>query len=58
MGYLFRARTYVPFNPTPDYSTTPFAWVWEAIKLDESFFELKCGPDATVYVRFLRGCCE
>ncbi|GAA5927178.1 hypothetical protein JCM10213_005601 [Rhodosporidiobolus nylandii] len=55
MGYLYRARTFVAGAKTPDYPRWPLAWAWEAYKRDEKFFEEHCGPDATVYVRFLRG---
>ncbi|GAA5890334.1 hypothetical protein JCM6882_008798 [Rhodosporidiobolus microsporus] len=56
MGYLYRARTFVVGEKTPDYPSYPLSWAVEAYKLDESFFERHCGPDATVYVRFIRGC--
>lgn len=52
---LFRARTFVPFNPTPDYDKWPFVWMWRAAMLKQEWYEQHCGPDATVYVRFLRG---
>ncbi|GAA6026880.1 hypothetical protein JCM8097_005929 [Rhodosporidiobolus ruineniae] len=55
MGYLYRARTYVAGPKTPDYPDYPLSWVVDAWKRDEKFFETHCGPDATVYVRFLRG---
>ncbi|KAK4703506.1 calcium permeable stress-gated cation channel, partial [Phenoliferia sp. Uapishka_3] len=55
MGYLYRARTYVPVNPTKDYSNWPLVWIWRGLMTPEKFYEESCGPDATVYVRFLRG---
>ncbi|GAA6048909.1 hypothetical protein JCM3770_007114 [Rhodotorula araucariae] len=55
MGYIYRARSYVAGPRTPAY-TRPLAWICEAYKLDEGFFETHCGADATVYIRFLRGC--
>lgn len=58
MGYLFRARTFVAYKPTPDYGRWPLVWMWDAMRLRQKFFEESCGPDAAVYVRFLRGCCE
>lgn len=58
MGYLYRARTYVPTNPTPDYDRWPLMWAWRAAWIPEKFYAESCGPDAAVYVRFLRGACE
>ncbi|BGP38092.1 hypothetical protein JCM10450v2_002023 [Rhodotorula kratochvilovae] len=55
MGYVYRARSYVAGPRTAAY-TGPLAWIIEAYKLDEAFYETHCGADATVYVRFLRGC--
>lgn len=54
-GCIYRARSYVAGPQSADY-TRPLAWVIEAYKLPESFYETHCGADATVYVRFLRGC--
>ncbi|KAK4058594.1 hypothetical protein OIO90_000038 [Microbotryomycetes sp. JL221] len=57
LGYLYRARSYVPVNPTPDFSSRPLTWVWStSFKLPEKFYETHVGPDATAYLRFLRGC--
>uniref|UniRef100_A0A0K3CLP7 DUF221-domain-containing protein n=2 Tax=Rhodotorula toruloides TaxID=5286 RepID=A0A0K3CLP7_RHOTO len=55
MGYLYRARTYVAGLQTPDYSRWPLAWVVEAYKRDEHFYESHAGLDAATYIRFLRG---
>ncbi|BGP22946.1 DUF221 domain contaning protein [Rhodotorula toruloides] len=55
MGYLYRARTYVAGLQTPDYSRWPLAWVVEAYKRDEQFYESHAGLDAATYIRFLRG---
>lgn len=55
MGYVYRARSYVLGPKTPDYSPTPLLWIWEAFLRKESYFETHAGPDATVYIRFLRG---
>ncbi|KAJ8295574.1 putative membrane protein [Rhodotorula toruloides] len=55
MGYLYRARTYVAGLKTPNYSRWPLAWVIEAYKRDEHFYESHAGLDAATYIRFLRG---
>ncbi|GAA5822842.1 hypothetical protein JCM10212_001470 [Sporobolomyces blumeae] len=56
MGYLYRARTYVGGEQAPDYGNYPLSWIWEAIKRKESYFESHdVGPDAVVYLKFLRG---
>ncbi|GAA5842731.1 hypothetical protein JCM11251_002335 [Rhodosporidiobolus azoricus] len=55
MGYLYRARSFVVGPKTPDYPSYPLSWVVAAYRLDERFYEEHCGPDATVYLRFIRG---
>lgn len=41
MGYLFRARSYVAWNPTPDFGRYPFTWIWStSVKLPEKFYEV------------------
>lgn len=55
LGYIFRARTYVCGIRSPDYPRWPLFWIWEAIKRDEEFYEVRSGADATTYIRFLRG---
>ncbi|KAM0792556.1 hypothetical protein ACM66B_005221 [Microbotryomycetes sp. NB124-2] len=57
LGYLYRARSFVPYMPTPDFSSRPLDWVWStSFKLPEKFYETHAGADATAYLRFLRGC--
>ncbi|KAK4053145.1 hypothetical protein OIV83_001880 [Microbotryomycetes sp. JL201] len=57
MGYLYRARSFVPVMPSPDFSARPLGWVWStSFKLPEKFYETHVGADATAYLRFLRGC--
>lgn len=55
MGYVYRARSFVLGPKSADYSPTPLLWLWEAVMRKESYFETHAGPDATVYIRFLRG---
>ncbi|SCV71005.1 BQ2448_3767 [Microbotryum intermedium] len=56
MGYLYRARSFVPHLPTPDFGPRPLAWIYTtSYKLPEKFYEIHCGADATTYLRFLRG---
>ncbi|SCZ98412.1 BZ3500_MvSof-1268-A1-R1_Chr7-1g09128 [Microbotryum saponariae] len=56
MGYVYRARSFVPHLPTPDFGPRPLAWIYStSYKLPEKFYEVHCGADATTYLRFLRG---
>ncbi|KAH9936413.1 uncharacterized protein B0H18DRAFT_1091982 [Fomitopsis serialis] len=55
-GYLYQGRTWAknPSPPTP--RGWPLGWVKEVTKVSEDKFNELRGIDATLYVRFLRGC--
>ena len=45
-------------NPSPHYPRGwPLGWVMQVITFPEEKMLVLRGPDATLYVRFLRGCC-
>ncbi|KZT65812.1 hypothetical protein DAEQUDRAFT_730988 [Daedalea quercina L-15889] len=55
-GYLYQGRTWAkkPSPPTP--RGWPLSWVKDVVKVSEDKFNDLRGIDATLYVRFLRGC--
>lgn len=53
--YLGRCWSALPSPPHPKW---PLQWVAQVLKLTEKHFLALAGVDATVYIRFLRGCCQ
>jgi Late exocytosis, associated with Golgi transport len=54
--YLTNTRPRLPSPPTP--RGWPLSWVGQAIRFPEDEIRRLRGVDATLYVRFLRGCCK
>ncbi|KAI0697898.1 hypothetical protein BC835DRAFT_1336744 [Cytidiella melzeri] len=55
-GYLFQGRSWA-MRPAPPISQGwPLSWVPQAIKVPPSKFNHLRGVDASLYVRFLKGC--
>jgi hypothetical protein len=55
-GYLYSARCYVPFKPTPPLSKWPLLWIWDVIKVPDFAYIERTNLDAATYVRVLKGC--
>ncbi|KIY44762.1 DUF221-domain-containing protein [Fistulina hepatica ATCC 64428] len=55
-GYLYQARSWARIPTPPSPVGWPLAWVREVVKFPESEMNRLRGIDATLYVRFLRGC--
>ncbi|KIY72425.1 DUF221-domain-containing protein [Cylindrobasidium torrendii FP15055 ss-10] len=55
-GYLFQGRSWAwkPSPPTPQ--GWPLSWIPQVIKIPEEKMNELRGVDATLYIRFLRGC--
>lgn len=56
-GYLYQGRCWAE-KPSPPHSPWVLGWVWQAIRFPEDKMLELVGTDATLYCRFLRGCCE
>ncbi|TRM64114.1 hypothetical protein BD626DRAFT_493819 [Schizophyllum amplum] len=55
-GYLFGARSWARLPTPPAPLGYPFAWVKQAVMFPEEKMNELRGLDATLYIRFLRGC--
>ncbi|KAF9242543.1 hypothetical protein BU15DRAFT_86750 [Melanogaster broomeanus] len=55
-GYLYQGRSWA-INPSPPFPAGwPLSWVTECLRVPEEKLNELRGVDATLYVRFLRGC--
>lgn len=55
-GYLYNGRSWARFPSPPSPAGWPLAWVPQVLKFSEDDMHKLRGVDATLYVRFLRGC--
>ncbi|KIM43405.1 hypothetical protein M413DRAFT_69962 [Hebeloma cylindrosporum] len=55
-GYLYQGRSWARFPSPPTPTGWPLSWVRQAIEFPEDRLRELRGLDATIYIRFLRGC--
>ncbi|KAF9483352.1 hypothetical protein BDN70DRAFT_799820 [Pholiota conissans] len=55
-GYLYQGRSWARFPSPPSPAGWPLSWVKQAIYFPEDKLNELRGLDATLYIRFLRGC--
>ncbi|KAF8890016.1 hypothetical protein CPB84DRAFT_1816390 [Gymnopilus junonius] len=55
-GYLYQGRSWARFASPPSPAGWPLSWVKQALEFPEDRLRQLRGLDATVYIRFLRGC--
>lgn len=55
-GYLYQGRCWARFPSPPTPKGWPLSWVKQAIQFPEDKLNQLRGLDATLYIRFLRGC--
>ncbi|KJA17998.1 hypothetical protein HYPSUDRAFT_45721 [Hypholoma sublateritium FD-334 SS-4] len=55
-GYLYQGRSWARFPSPPSPTGWPLSWVKQAVYFPEDKLNELRGLDATLYIRFLRGC--
>ncbi|KAF8957250.1 hypothetical protein BDZ97DRAFT_1707127 [Flammula alnicola] len=55
-GYLYQGRSWARFPSPPSPAGWPLSWVKQAIDFPEDKLNELRGLDASIYIRFLRGC--
>ncbi|KDR82888.1 hypothetical protein GALMADRAFT_134426 [Galerina marginata CBS 339.88] len=55
-GYLYQGRSWARFASPPSPAGWPLSWVRQVLDFPEDRLRELRGLDATIYIRFLRGC--